>query len=45
MRLKLAISGEMGECLQVSHHTRSDGGQMGEGRFLKEGCPSGRCND
>lgn len=31
--------------MQVSSHTRSDGGQMGKGKFLKEGCPSGSCND
>lgn len=45
MRLKLPINGEMGECLQASSNTRSDGGQKGEGKFFKEGCPSGRYND
>lgn len=37
MRLMLPKNGEMGECLQASSNTRSDGGQKGEGRvFLRK---------
>lgn len=44
MRLKLPINVEMSESVQVSSHTRSDEGQMGEGRFFKEVYPSSSFN-